>query len=47
MRIRGALKSRGMLGFNQYLSSQDAEDLRAYVAHRAQLLQQQERTNKR
>jgi len=36
-----------MIGFNQYLSSQDAEDLRAYVALCAQLLQQLERTNKR
>ena len=36
------LKDRGMISFGQYLSAADAEDLRAYVAHRAKLLQQQE-----
>lgn len=41
--IGGALKDRGMISFSQYLSAQDAEDLRAYVAERARLLQQQER----
>ena len=40
--IGGLLKDRGMISFGQYLSAADAEDLRAYVAHRAKLLQQQE-----
>ncbi|MFD2578883.1 c-type cytochrome [Novosphingobium colocasiae] len=40
--IDGALKDRGMVSFAKYLSKQDAEDLRAYVADRARLLQQQE-----
>ncbi|MFG1304715.1 PQQ-dependent dehydrogenase, methanol/ethanol family [Xanthobacter autotrophicus] len=41
--IDGVLKERGMIGFSQYLSITDAEDLRAYVAHRAQLLQHEEK----
>jgi quinohemoprotein ethanol dehydrogenase len=41
--IGGALKDRGMISFSQYLSAQDAEDLRAYVGERARLLQQQEK----
>ena len=40
--IDGALKDQGMVSFREYLSDQDAEDLRAYVAQRAKLLQQQE-----
>lgn len=40
--IDGVLKDRGMISFDQYLSREDAEDLRAYVAKRAKLLQQQE-----
>ena len=39
----GALKDRGMIGFSKYLSAQDVEALRAYVGHRARLLQQQEK----
>ncbi len=37
--IDGALKERGMIGFADYLSEQDAEDLRAYVADRARKLE--------
>jgi quinohemoprotein ethanol dehydrogenase len=39
----GALKDRGMIGFSKFLSPKDVEDLRAYVVHRARLLQQQEK----
>lgn len=40
--IGGLLKDRGMVSFDKYLSNQDAEGLRAYVADRAKLLQQRE-----
>ena len=39
----GALKERGMIGFSKYLSTQDVEDLRAYVVSRSRILQRQEK----
>ena len=36
--IEGALKDRGMISFARWLSPQDAEDVRAYVAHQANRL---------
>ena len=41
--IGGALKERGMISFADHISGEDAEDLRAYVAARARLLQKAER----
>lgn len=41
--IGGILKDRGMIGFADTLSGDDAEALRAYVSSRARLLQQQEK----
>lgn len=45
--IGGMLKDRGMISFSPYLSNTEAEDIRAYVAHRAKLLQQQEGGSKK
>ncbi len=39
--IGGALKNRGMIGFSQWLSKDDAEAVRAYVAERARHLAEQ------
>lgn len=44
--MEGALEARGMIGFAPYLSDAEAEDLRAYVAERARLLQQQEKAGR-
>lgn len=43
----GALQDQGMISFSKYLSTQDVEDLRAYVGHRADILQQQEGAGKK
>ena len=40
--IDGVLKDRGMISFSKYLTADDAEALRAYVADRARILKQQE-----
>lgn len=40
--IDGALQERGMASFARYLSSADAEAIRAYVAHRAGILRASE-----
>lgn len=40
--IGGILKDRGMISFASTHSNEDAEALRAYVSHRARLLQKQE-----
>lgn len=39
--IGGALKNRGMIGFSKWLSKDDAEAVRAYVAERARHLAEQ------
>ena len=36
----GVLKDRGMIGFSAYLSAEDIEDIRGYVAERAGQLHQ-------
>lgn len=40
--IDGTLQDNGMISFRKWLSTQDAEDLRAYIADRARVLKQQE-----
>lgn len=39
--LKGALEARGMIGFSKWLSAQDVDAIRAYVASQARALQQE------